>query len=166
MGRLRLEYKSLVCAGSIREAIIITEHGDRSDLIVSNGVEEPTTNARKKASKPVNLDLCTHDLNPYWRKFTAYFKYHFGPGILSRSIAGSHELDFGIMVGENAWNRLYEWDRTPGPVGYRFRVERWRASNSSGRPFKAFSASAYVAHCRFLLCFSGHSACSVVTVAS
>lgn len=88
MGRVRLEYKSLVCSGSIREAIIITEHGDRSDLIVSNEVEEPTTNARKKASKPAFLDLCTHDLTPDWLKITAYFQYHFGPGILSRSIAG------------------------------------------------------------------------------
>jgi len=59
-----LEYKSLVCSGLTREAIIIIEHGDRSDLIVSNEVEEPTTNARKKASKPVLLDLCTHDLTP------------------------------------------------------------------------------------------------------
>lgn len=67
---------------------------------------------------------------------------------------------------EAAVRRGMNCDRTPGPRGYLAMVDRLRASNSSGRALSASDASAKFAHCRFLLCFSGHSVSSLVTVTS
>jgi len=49
---------------------------------------------------------------------------------------------------------------------YRLAVERFRASCSSGRSFRASQASTKVIHFRWRLLFSGQSSASLVTVTS
>jgi len=70
--------------------------GCRSDLIVSSAVEEPTTYARKKASKSVNLDFCNDDPIPILLATKSPRIVRKNPESAPDQLAGPRDLDFGV----------------------------------------------------------------------
>jgi hypothetical protein len=66
-------------------------------LIVSSGVEEPTTFARKKASKSVNLDFCNDDPIPLLLATKSPRILRKNPESVPDQLVGPRDFDFGVV---------------------------------------------------------------------
>jgi len=161
------------CQFQIKNEDVVQERYSRSDLIafllecswrkqrrVKKMQASPRTYALETTSTKLSRAAPCYHFGLFFFFRTRYPCLTFKQLADACSIYSSSWLDL-----DEKWIRMaVERDRTPGPQGYRWMVDRSRASNSSGRACRTSLASEYVAHQRFRLCCSGHSFSSLVTV--